>query len=317
MDLVRTEKSPLDALDTSFRNYVTKRQNREAIHMENGMPDYAFALDYEIRYRLDKIPGFRSLCKRICSTLETRQIHLFNQKAVAVGPNQYSDIYKMGKECADRLGIGIPNIFIYQQPVMNAFTYASDDVSPLIVLYTGIIDRLNPDEVRCVIAHECGHIHNQHTIYKNVISSLLGGNTGAIGMLLSAANMALMQFWIRASEITADRAGMICGNRVEDSVNVQMKLLSGATINDAFKEELDIEELWRQLKETFDNPTRVEEILSDHPSSLRRIFCMKEFAECDVFYKWRSELKKPGIQMKSKSETDARCQKLINIISNQ
>ena len=311
------KKSPLDKLDTSFKNYVIKRRNNEAVHMDNGTPDYAFALDYELRHRLDMIPGFRNLCKRICSTLETRQIHLFNQKAVAVGPNQYADIYRMGKECADKLGIGIPNIFIYMDPVMNAFTYASDDVSPLIVLYTGIIDRLNPAEVKCVIAHECGHIHNQHTVYKNVVGSLLDGNAGAIGTILSVANRALMQFWIRASEITADRAGMICGNRIEDSISVQKKLLSGATINEAFQEDLNIDELWKQLKETLNNPTRIEEILSDHPSSLRRIFCMKEFAECEVFYKWRSELKKPGIVMRSKNETDNRCQKLINIIDNQ
>ena len=316
MKLIKNEISPLLSINTSFSDYVTERKSQEQSHMNNGVPDYAFALDCQLRQRLGQIPHFYNICKKICATIETRNIQFYNQKAVAVGPNQYPEIYNMGVDCARRLGIGVPNIFVYSNTEMNAFTYASDNISPMIVIYTGIIDRLSPKEVKCVIAHECGHIHNQHLIYKNVINNILSGNSNMFGTILSIANIALMQFWTRACEITADRAGMICGDEVKDSINVQMKLLSGATFNQAFQQDLNIDMLREQLNITIQNPSKFSEILNNHPSSIRRIFCIKEFEECETFYNWRSELLKSDSITRNKSETDDRCQQLINIVNN-
>lgn len=316
MELIKTKTSPLEEIDVSFANYVNKRHQEEATHMKNGIPDYAFALDYQLRYRLEQIPHFQGLCKKISGTIVAREIQKYNQNAVAVGPNQYTDIYNMSVDCAKRLGIGIPNVFIYPNPQINAFTIAADTISPIIVLFTGIVDRLTPAELKCVIAHECGHIHNQHTIYKSVISSIMQSGTGIVGFMLSTANMALMQFWTRACEVTADRAGAICGDNIEDSIGVQKKLLSGGTINQSFQDDLDFDALKEQLTATINNPTRFYEILNNHPSSIRRIFCIKEFAECEIFYNWRNELRKPDIKCRTKDETDSRCQKIINIIKN-
>ena len=316
MEIMKTAKSPLRNIDTSFSNYVKKRRESESVHMINGVPDYAFAMDYELRQRLNQIPHFRSICKKVSATIETREIQIFNQQALAVGPHQYPEIYQMGVECAHKLGIGVPNIFVYTNPYMNAFTYATDDTSPMIVLFSGIVDRMTPGELKCVIGHECGHIHNQHCVYQNVIQSILNSGSGTLGAILSGANLALMQFWTRACEITSDRAAMICADDIQDATNVQAKLLSGGSINNAYKLDINIEALREQLDTTLDNPTKLLEIQYDHPSSIRRIFANKEFEECEIFYNWRPELKKPDSVMRSKEETDVRCKKLVNIINN-
>lgn len=315
--VINTKHSPLRGMDTDFSHYVEKRQESAARHMKGSVPDYAFALDYDLRRKLDQIPHFFSISKKICATIETRQIQLYNQKAILTGPAQYAEIYQMGIDCAHRLGIGVPNIFVYSSTEMNAFTYASDNTSPMIVLYTGIIDRMTPGELKCIIGHECGHIHNQHCVYKNVIGTLLSSGSGTLGFVLSMANMALMQFWTRAGEITADRASMLCADDVRDAVRAQEKLLSGGIINKEFQNEIDIDALRAQLDMTLDNPTRILEIESDHPSGVRRIFACKEFEECELFYDWRPELKKPGNIMRTKEETDERCKKLVNILDNK
>lgn len=315
--VINTKRSPLSGIDTSFSHYVEKRQEVVGKHMKGSVPDYAFALDYELRRKLDQIPHFYSISRKICATIETRQLQIYNQQAVAVGPAQYPEIYQMGIDCAHKLGIGVPNIFIYSSSQMNAFTYASDNTSPMIVLYTGIIDRLTPGELKCVIAHECGHIHNQHSVYKNVIQTLLNSGSGTLGFFLSTANLALMQFWTRAGEITADRAAMLCAEDTRDAINVQAKLLSGGIINKEFQQEINIDALRAQLDMTLENPTRMLEITSDHPSGVRRIFASKEFEECELFYEWRPELKKPGVIMRTKEETDERCKKLVNIMKNR
>ena len=133
---INTEHSPIRMIDTSFENYVTKRKLENSVHMNGTVPDYAFALDYELRSKLDAIPRFHSLCKKITSTIESREIQIINQGALKVGPNQFPEIYLMGVECAHLLGIGIPNIYIKGTPEMNAYTYASDDTNPLLILYT-------------------------------------------------------------------------------------------------------------------------------------------------------------------------------------
>ena len=328
--IMDTEHSPLSGINTSFEDYLRRKKAEQSIHMHGTVPDYAFAMDYELRRKLDNIPHFYSLARKISSTLTTRYMQIYNQKSLLVGPSQFPEIYQMGVDCAHTLGIPVPNIYVYSSTEMNAFTVASADTSPLIVLHTGIIDRMTPGELKCVIAHECGHIHNQHLVYKLVINEILSTASGiAGGVAVTLANVALMTLWTRASEISADRAALICANSVEDAINVDYKLLSGGTINTLLNSSMDLNTLHSQLEEALNNPTRFEEafvmspllmnkvVLADHPSAMRRIFADLAFEECDLFYSWRPDLKKPGMHLRSKQETDARCQKLINIWNNK
>jgi len=327
---LQESRSPLSLIDTSFDRYVKMRQASAQEHMDGGVPDYSFALDEQMRKRVLQIPGFYSIGKKLLATRTAREMHMINQDGIAVGPNQFGDIYQMGVECAQKLGIGVPNIYVINRTDMNAYTIAADDMSPIIVLHSGIVERMTPGELKCVIAHECGHIHNNHAIPKCIVNILLSLGTAIPGaaLLVSAANIALMNFWTRAGEITADRAAVICADNLQDALNVDYKLMYGAVLNNA--EEMSIEALREQLKQIMDSPTRIMEVGQlytnekgqivfagkDHPGSIRRIFAAMEFAESDLYYKWRPEMKKPGAVMRSKQEVDDRCQKLINILNN-
>ena len=147
------EKSPLDGISTSFSAYVRQRKAQESAHMIKGVPDYAFPLDYELRRRMKAIPGFDRLCRSVLEMEETRLAQVMNYDALAVGPSQFPEIYEMGRDCARRLGIGIPNIYIVNDEVFNAQTVALDDISPLIILYRPMVERLAPGELKCIIGH--------------------------------------------------------------------------------------------------------------------------------------------------------------------
>ena len=84
-----------------------------------------------------------------------------------------------------------------------------------------------------------------------------------------------------------------------------------------YQKTMDMDAIYEQLTMTLDNPTRLLEITKDHPSFARRIFCEKEFQQCEVLYKWRPETLKAGMRIHSKAETDAKCKKLVNIIKNK
>lgn len=63
--------------------------------------------------------------------------------------------------CND-LGIPPMEIFIIQEPLLNA--YAFGFMKPYcIVLHSGAVDGLSPDELKSVVVHEIGHIAYRHT----------------------------------------------------------------------------------------------------------------------------------------------------------
>lgn len=307
--------NPLDKIDVSFTNYLNKRRKSADNHMVSGVPDYAYAMDNELRQQMMKIPYFDKLCRYIFGTIETRMIHLKNQDALAVGPDQFPEVYKMGVECAKILGIGIPNIYIETNSSINAYTYATDDTSPILVITSGLLERVTPGELKAVIGHECGHSHNRHSVYQNVVNYVLsyaGNNIG--GVLLTAASVAIMNAWSRAAEVTADRASIICSDNFEDTISLHKKLLYGAAFGE---HEVNIEPLRKQLDMMIDSPTHIFELMDSHPAAIRRIVADMEFIECEILYKWRPDKKTPGQIMRSKEETDMRCKKFIGVIKKR
>lgn len=60
-------------------------------------------------------------------------------------------------------GMNTPKINIVDDPQLNAFASGIDEKSYTVTLTTGIIERLNDDELAGVIGHELTHIRNRDT----------------------------------------------------------------------------------------------------------------------------------------------------------
>lgn len=319
---IANQRSPIEDMDWSFRTYLNRRVSENARHiMGNDVPDYAYGMDYELRKKLDAIPGLHSLATKLYVTLATNALQDLNRRSVAVTPTQFPDIYDIGCDCARRLGIAVPNIFVSNNPTMNAMAYCADDIQPVIEIYSGLYERVTPGELKAVIGHECGHIQNNHVIYQNIANLIANVGISGIGVqypalaaILSQSTVIALSAWSRAAEITSDRAGMICADDPKDAHRVDAKLMYGAT----FKEqEVDFDALKAQLKQQMANIAKYNEILDSHPSGVRRIMAGKEFEECSVFYDWRPDLKKPDSVLRSKEECDARCKTYVNLTSDK
>ena len=318
MDQTLTNFNPTSSIDISFNAYVERRRQIESKMLDgHNIPNYAYAMDYELRKKLDAIPGLYKIGRKICGTVAARETQRLMMSATKVGPTQFPDVYEIVKDCARILGIGIPNVFIYGSTEINAFTYAYDDIEPMIVIYSAMYERFTLGELRCIIGPECGHIHNMHGVYDMLGTLLINGgltaasqfNVDLTQLLFTGASYAL-KAWSRAGEVTCDRAGMICAENIEDAYSAEAKLLYGAT----FKEQkIDYQALREQLKSQMGTMIKYEELERSHPTAVRRIAAEMEFAECEVLYQWRPELKKPGIIMRSKKETDERCRAFIDL----
>jgi len=314
--------NPTENIDVNFSAYVQNRKSQTEPHMEGGIPDYAYGSDFVLRQKIKAIPGFYKLVKAILSSEVPRRKQVLNLQSLKVGPSQFPDVYNMTVECARILGIGIPSVFISNDQTLNAYTVATEDDMPIVVINSGILERLTPAELKTVIGHECGHIHNNHTIFTYLANLIVNEDNGliysipgvrSIFNLISLPLSLSLKAWSRAAEVTSDRAGIICGDDPLDSITAECKLIYGG----AFNREANVDAVLKQYDAIKSTPVRFLEIEYTHPLSVKRIFAMKEFLNSEVLYQWRPEWKKADLKTISKQELDLKCEKYISVTKNE
>jgi heat shock protein HtpX len=69
-------------------------------------------------------------------------------------------LYSTVKELSDKAGIGMPEVGIFQSDAPNAFATGWNKNNALVAVSTGLLQRMNKDEVAAVLGHEIGHVAN-------------------------------------------------------------------------------------------------------------------------------------------------------------
>jgi len=184
---------------------------------------------------LRRLKGFDQILKVLSGMLRERQHRLlYLASAARVGPRQFADLDAMLDECVAVLDAPVkPELFVVQSPTANAYTIGMDQ--PFIVLTSGIYDLMAEDEMRFVVGHELGHALSGHAVYRTMLMHLmrLSSTLGFLpvgGWALRAIVAALME-WQRKSELSGDRAGLLCGQDFDAAIRVQLKLAGGGRLD--------------------------------------------------------------------------------------
>ena len=61
---------------------------------------------------------------------------------------------------AEHVGIGMPEVAIYDAPDLNAFATGMDRDNSLVAVSTGLLHNMSKDEIEGVLAHEISHVAN-------------------------------------------------------------------------------------------------------------------------------------------------------------
>lgn len=83
-------------------------------------------------------------------------------------------IYHLVENLCITAGLPVPKIYIIQDTAMNAFATGRDPQHGVICLTTGIINRLEKNELEGVIAHELSHIGNRDILISTMVVILVG-----------------------------------------------------------------------------------------------------------------------------------------------
>jgi heat shock protein HtpX len=69
-------------------------------------------------------------------------------------------LYSTVQELAGKAGIGMPEVGIFNSAAPNAFATGWNKNNALVAVSTGLLQRMNKEEVKAVLGHEIGHVAN-------------------------------------------------------------------------------------------------------------------------------------------------------------
>ncbi|MCR6629440.1 MAG: zinc metalloprotease HtpX [Magnetospirillum sp.] len=101
--------------------------------------------------------------------------------AVQVDRHAAPGLYAIVERLTARAGLPMPKVFIIDSEQPNAFATGRDPEHASVAATTGLLDRLSPEEVEGVMAHELAHVRHRDTLIMTVTASI----AGAIGMLVN------------------------------------------------------------------------------------------------------------------------------------
>jgi Zn-dependent protease with chaperone function len=234
---------------------------------------------------LRRLKGFDQILKLLSGMLRERQHRLlYLASAARVGPRQFADLDALLDECAHVLDAQAkPELYVMQSPTAEAFTLGMNE--PFIVITSGLYDLMTHEEMRFVVGHELGHALSGHAVYRTMMMHLmrLARSFGVLpvgGWALRAIVAALFE-WQRKSELSGDRAGLLCCQDMDTAIRVEMKLAGGSRLD-----KLDSEAFLAQAREyerTGDMRDGVLKLLNlelqTHPFSVLRAAALTKWVD--------------------------------------
>lgn len=291
--------------ELDFDAFIAKRKGQRAFSDAEGDHAYAYVSDRRVRAGFEKVKPIE-----LAVAAAVRMFKSFGKgqllgQAVKVGPRQFPRVHTLATECAETLGIATPTVYIVNSPVLNAATYGTHDDS-FILVHSALVDHFDDDELRSVIGHEAGHIHNNHVVYLTALHYLTQMAGIFVRWIVTPATLGL-RAWSRRAEVTCDRAGLLCTKDLAVAERALAKLALGSR---KLYDELDLEAFLEQYDEGKESVGRFGEVFATHPWLPKRLLALRMFAKSELYRK-HAGLGEGGLSM---SEVESHVSNIIQVI---
>jgi heat shock protein HtpX len=107
-------------------------------------------------------------------------------KAKEIKEKDQPELFKIVREVARTANIPMPKVYIVPSEQPNAFATGRNPEHGIVACTTGILNLLNNDELKGVIAHEMSHIKNRDVLIQTVAATI----AGVIGFVAATARWA-------------------------------------------------------------------------------------------------------------------------------
>jgi len=106
--------------------------------------------------------------------------------ATLIGEGEAPRLHAAVRELAGRAGMAMPRIAISPSPQPNAFATGRDQRHAVVCVTQGLLDRLPPEEVRGVLAHELAHVRNRDILIGSIAAAIATGISFIANMAMFA-----------------------------------------------------------------------------------------------------------------------------------
>ncbi|MGF1478286.1 MAG: M48 family metallopeptidase [Cyanophyceae cyanobacterium] len=193
--------------------------------------EFRHPLDFQATQALKQLPGLDLAVRSLLGPVGEQFFYLNNiASSVQVSGNQLPHLHKLLLEACRVLDLEPPQLYVQQNPVPNAYTFAMRGKQPFMVLHTSLIEMLTPEEIQAVMAHELGHLKCEHGVYLTLANLMvLAANLlPTWGAVIAQSLQEQMMAWLRCAEFSCDRAALLAIQEPKVVMSVLMKLAGGS-----------------------------------------------------------------------------------------
>ena len=308
--------NPLMNINTSFADYLAQRTRSYQEHVVGGTLDYAFDADFALRQKIGGVSGWSRLYKTINTTDIPQRFKKYFQFSDAAGSMTFAKAYEAAKVCSDRLQIALPSILIYKSgSVPEVFSLTGDGIEPCVVLTADVAENFTSEELCYLIGCELGRLQNRHCTF-NYAFTYPGISKGEAQQSYDPEEKTgtrelnyLLNKWLMAGDITADRAGIICLDDPHHFAEVYASVRRKGVPDSYGKQDLtlDLKSVMTEYETIHLTPVRSLKLGNDITPDKRRIFAGMEFTGCEILYIWRTDLERPSTHVSNKQSLEIRC----------
>jgi heat shock protein HtpX len=84
------------------------------------------------------------------------------------------DLIQLVGQLAQSAGLPMPRVYIAQNPQPNAFATGRNPEHAAVCVTTGLLDRVDREELAGVLAHELSHVKNRDTLTMTLVATIAG-----------------------------------------------------------------------------------------------------------------------------------------------
>lgn len=193
---------------------------------------YIHELDRKAFAALNQFPKFVKLQEAYIKNVDEKSAKIeFLSTAIRLSENQIPEVYNLLSPICEKLGIAMPDLYMVKSKDkgdLNAFTGGITE--PFICVTSELVKQCPSEMISSVIAHECGHIACKHYLYHSLARNFANGIAASpltkipgINRYLSKTLITALLFWDRCSELSADRAAVLCDGSSDKTVEMLLK----------------------------------------------------------------------------------------------
>lgn len=181
---------------------------------------------FEAFSRFPETEKLRELCIKNCDE-QTVKNHILSD-GVQLGKNNMPEIYHLLPPICEKLGIDLPELYCVHSSKMHAAVGGC--AHPFIYITSALAEQTEPALIASVLAHECGHIADPHFLYYSMAIQIMSKtndrilNIPDVDNILTPSLSKALQFWAYCSELTADRAAVLCDGSADHLIKVLLKI---------------------------------------------------------------------------------------------